>query len=179
VIAINSDNQLVIFVGQDDVTTISTAKELAAKTSSWPMGRLVQLHNANKPQGVKPVKKFENRDIAVRRIWAIAATLEKDISTETPVVEKEVTAPKAKAQKAKAVAAPKAIAAQRSDSKKSQAITMLSRKNGASNQEMQAAFAWQPHTVRGFIAGCLKQKLGLTVESFKTAAGERQYRINQ
>jgi hypothetical protein len=40
---------------------------------------------------------------------------------------------------------------------------MLRRANGATIDEIVEALAWQPHTVRGAIAGALKKKLGLQV----------------
>ena len=40
-----------------------------------------------------------------------------------------------------------------------------------------AAFCWQPHTVRGVIAGSLKRKLGLKVTSEKVEARGRVYRL--
>ena len=55
----------------------------------------------------------------------------------------------------------------RSDSKQAQLIAMLKTAKGASIEEIVEAFGWQPHTVRGAIAGALKKKLGLDVTSEK------------
>jgi len=41
---------------------------------------------------------------------------------------------------------------------------------------MEAA-GWLPHSVRGFISGTLKKKMGLAVESTKRTDGERSYSI--
>ena len=43
--------------------------------------------------------------------------------------------------------------------------------------EITAATGWQPHTVRGAIAGALKKKLGLEVTSEKVDARGRVYRL--
>jgi hypothetical protein len=43
--------------------------------------------------------------------------------------------------------------------------------------ELVEATAWQPHSVRGVIAGALKKKLGLAVTAERTEDGERRYRI--
>jgi hypothetical protein len=64
----------------------------------------------------------------------------------------------------------------RADSKQARLIEMLKRKEGASIEEIVKAFGWQPHTVRGAIAGALKKKLGLEVTSEKVD-GRRVYRI--
>jgi hypothetical protein len=50
-------------------------------------------------------------------------------------------------------------------------IGMMQRPEGATNEQMQKATGWQPHTVRGAIAGAIKVKLGLTVATEKTDAG--------
>jgi len=54
---------------------------------------------------------------------------------------------------------------------------MLKRAKGASIDEIVEAFDWQPHTVRGAIAGALKKKLGLDVKSEKIEGRARRYRI--
>jgi hypothetical protein len=65
----------------------------------------------------------------------------------------------------------------RVDSKQSKLIAMLTNKTGATVDEIAKAFGWQPHTVRGAIAGALKKRLGLTVTSEKVEGRGRVYRI--
>jgi hypothetical protein len=65
----------------------------------------------------------------------------------------------------------------RADSKQAKLIEMLMRPKGASIDEIVTAFGWQPHTVRGAIAGALKKKLGLNVVSEKCEGRGRIYRI--
>ena len=78
-------------------------------------------------------------------------------------------------------AAPKPAAKQakapRAESKQARLIEMLRRPEGATIAEVVEALAWQPHTVRGAIAGALKKKLGLNVESEKVDDRGRVYRI--
>ena len=42
---------------------------------------------------------------------------------------------------------------------------MLRRPEGATIAEIVAATGWQPHSVRGVLAGALKKRLGLTIAS--------------
>lgn len=65
----------------------------------------------------------------------------------------------------------------RKDSKQAQLIAMLRRAKGATIDEVVEALKWQPHTVRGAIAGALKKKLGLDVTSDKDDKRGRFYRI--
>ena len=91
------------------------------------------------------------------------------------------TAAKKKAtrtKKAKPKSAAKTERAPRTDSKQSKLIAMLQRPEGATIAEVVEALQWQAHTVRGAIAGALKKKLGLKVESEKVDAERgRTYRI--
>ncbi|MGA8157522.1 MAG: DUF3489 domain-containing protein, partial [Rhodoplanes sp.] len=65
----------------------------------------------------------------------------------------------------------------RDGSKQAQLIAMLRRAKGATVDEIAEALSWQPHTVRGAIAGALKKKLGLDVTSEKDDRRGRIYRI--
>ena len=67
----------------------------------------------------------------------------------------------------------------RDGSKQAQLIAMLRRTKGATIEEIVEALEWQPHTVRGAIAGALKKKLGLEVASEKDEKRGRVYRITE
>ncbi len=56
-------------------------------------------------------------------------------------------------------------------------LDLLRRPNGATLEELQTATAWQAHSVRGFLAGTVKKKLGLKLASDKPEDGPRRYRI--
>jgi hypothetical protein len=54
---------------------------------------------------------------------------------------------------------------------------LLKRREGATLKELMEATEWQAHSVRGFLSGTLRKKMGLKIESAKSAAGERRYSI--
>ncbi len=55
-------------------------------------------------------------------------------------------------------------------------IALLKRPEGADVHQLAQATGWQPHSVRGAIAGTLKKKLGLAVQTEKVD-GRTVYRI--
>lgn len=62
-------------------------------------------------------------------------------------------------------------------SNKSETIRgLLQRRGGASIAELSEATGWQTHSVRGFLSGTLRKKLGLTLISIKEDGG-RRYRL--
>jgi hypothetical protein len=64
----------------------------------------------------------------------------------------------------------------RRQSKKAHIITMLQAPSGVTIEAMARAAKWQPHSIRGFLTGVVRKKLGLTLVSADGENG-RVYRI--
>jgi hypothetical protein len=156
----------------DDHVRFSSEKELSKLAANWPTERLVDIWNgfAGVPPfgDLKPVKKFTDRKTAVARIWRAIQAL-----TPTPVPRAAPVAPKP-AKQTKEAARPTDA---REGSKKAIVLELLRRPEGATLREIMSATGWMAHSMRGFISGALGKKMGLTVESLKTAEGARAYRI--
>jgi len=65
----------------------------------------------------------------------------------------------------------------RKGTKQALVIEMLRRPEGATLAEIVEATHWASHTTRGFLAGAIKKKLGLIIESTKDDARGRIYRL--
>ena len=183
---INNENTITAFAEYEDALnhrvgsiegTFSSEKELAKLSSEWPISRFVEVWNSFAGvvpfDSLRPLKKFTDRKTAVSRIWkAIQALAPAPAQHAAPVAPKKAKAAKRASQDAGAPTA-------REGSKKATVLELIRRAEGASVQEIQDATAWQSHSVRGFISGSLGKKMGLKIESFKRASGERAYRQAQ
>ena len=180
---------------QDNVVAFATEKELTKLSADWPITRFVEVWNAfagAPPFGdLKPVKKFTDRKTAVARIWKALQALGEELlragirdaeaklkaarTTPTPAPQAAHVAQK-KAKAAKGATNKDATPTTREGSKKAIVLELIRRPDGASLKEIADATQWQAHSIRGFISGSLGKKIGLAVESFKRADGERAYR---
>jgi hypothetical protein len=133
----------------------ATQQEFQELAGAWPMKRLVEIWN--RLPGVPPVHKFENRPIAIARMW-------RAIGGEREPAGRAVPSRRT----------PKRVAF-REGSKAAQVCSLLSRPEGATLNEIRTATGWQAHTVRGFISRTLR-KQGRRVRSFHKN-GERVYRV--
>ena len=125
----------------------------------------------NNLPGQKPVKKFTDRKAAVSRIWAAARSLTTEPGPRGP----RLVPAKAKLGKRATGARKPAIASKRG--KTGRVLELLRRPGGATLQQLATATRWQAHSVRGFLSGVVKKKLGLKIESTKAAGGSRSYSI--
>ena len=65
----------------------------------------------------------------------------------------------------------------RPGSKTAKVLDLLHRSGGATLNNLMKATDWQAHSVRGFLSGTLRKKMGLKVESTKREDGDRVYSL--
>src|ERR1019366_6943411 len=86
-----------------------------------------------------------------------------------PQPSRKAKAPKAAKRDAKGA---------REGSKKTTILELVSRKAGATLDELVKATGWNSNSVRGFISGQLGKKMKLKIDSHKREDGQRVYHIS-
>jgi hypothetical protein len=155
-----------------------TKSALAECANDQTMAEIATYHNGL--PGVKPVKKFESRDVAVTRIWAVVDGQGPATGANTAADKPKVARkPKVSRKSATSGRKPGKTAAKKAASAglkvRDEAVKLLSRAGGATLPEMMKAFKWQAHSVRGFMS-ILASKHGFKVDS-SSVEGVRTYRI--
>jgi Protein of unknown function (DUF3489) len=132
------------------MSTLSIAKSLNPNSTAPKKGS-AKLHapsRRNVPSAVASAKKSLR---SVESKAERAATAKKPMKAEEPRVERFT--------------------------KQERLLTLLSQPEGTSIEEMMQVTDWQQHSVRGFLAGTVKKKLGFSLTSLKPNDGVRRYRI--
>jgi len=190
---IDGENHIVVGTVPEGADTLgsvqerfSSAVELAALAAGWPAQRLVHIWNVL-PE-VLPVKRFENREVGVHRIWK---RLQTGSAPEKPPAEMpapvEAHAPESAPVPAstveKATVTPTAakvlepIIEARVGSRAEAVLSLLRRTEGATIAQLMQTTGWQAHSIRGFLSGIVGKKMGLKLASRKPAGGSRVYQI--
>ncbi len=110
---------------------------------------------------------------SIKRETTMAKSAKKTASSKS--IKK--SAPSKSDKKAKSLPAPSTpTKPARPGTKSSVILELLRRDIGATVKELAAAAGWQEHSVRGFMSGTLKKKLGMDVRS-RACDGARYYQI--
>ena len=171
---IDAENNITAMGGSEQIEesggeteTFGNLQELTALAAKWSAARLVEIWRSI--PGVQPVRRFTNRQVATTRIWNA-------LQRRGPRDDEKTGRGAAKRPRV-ARKAPRAARKERGgNSKTTRVIALLRRPQGATLQAIMKATGWQTHSVRGFISGKLKKKLGLKVRSVKRE-GKRVYSI--
>jgi hypothetical protein len=112
----------------------------------------LSIEKSRNPKSTAPKKgSAQSKTASRRKVISAAANAKKPLKVDEPKVERAT--------------------------KQERVLTMLSQPEGASIEEMMQATDWQQHSVRGFLAGTVKKKLGFSLTSLKPNDGVRRYRI--
>ena len=127
---------------------------------------------AAQPKEIPMTKAKSKRKPALRADDNKTKTRNSVKRTTAPVVQLKRGIKPAAHQRPRAASKPTAGSA----SKKTNIIAMLRAPGGATIEAMARAAKWQPHSVRGFLAGVVRKQLGLNLVSVAGDSG-RVYRI--
>ena len=109
---------------------------------------------------------------------ASSSKVSKTKAAKAPKAKKPVHKARQSKNRAPGGAAPASNSKASKLTKSSQCLTLLRRSEGATIEELMTATGWQSHSVRGFLSGAVKRKLGLTVTSAVGQDGVRRYHVS-
>lgn len=93
------------------------------------------------------------------------------------VAKRRAHAAPPKAKPARKAPSAKKAATARHGSKTAKILDLLRRPGGVTLKELMKVADWQAHSIRGFLSGTVRKKMGISVESTLRADGERLYQI--
>lgn len=93
---------------------------------------------------------------AITSLTAKQVRAKKSVTIEPPAPEAKLTA---------------------TSSKSDQVLILLKRSDGVTLDDLMSATNWQSHSVRGFLSGTVRKRMGLTLVSELSEQGLRRYRI--
>ena len=184
---IDDENNITVFASAEEVAQAGGATAIqfdsqaafARVSADWPLSRFVEIWNSI--SGNKQVGKFADRKKAVARIWAaIQPIAKRAVASQSqepkPAKPAKGAKPAKKAKPTKMAAGKKTGDKDERRNKKAEVIAMMKRAKGVTLAQIVEATGWQKHTIRGFVS-LLGSKGGEKIESSKSTAGERTYRI--
>jgi hypothetical protein len=152
---IDDDNRVRLLAETDphEHATFASAEDLEPLVAGWPVRRLVDIWNGL--PGVRPIARFENRNVAVQRIWRALQVARSSGPAQRPGRKRKRPARESKLQIV---------------------LQMLRSPEGATLEALMNATSWQAHSVRGFLSGKVRRQLALPLESFRRD-GQRVYSL--
>jgi hypothetical protein len=126
---------------------------------------------------VTPVQRFTSREKAIHRIWSAAERAQKNGPGIPNPQQQQPQRPETTAETSTEEPAGACHDGKPEDSKKAQMIALLKLDTGVSLDELVQVTGWQKHSVRGFLSGTMRKKMGLRILSAKNNEGARIYRI--
>ena len=148
----------------------ASEEQWAKIAADLPMSRLVAIWNGI--PGLTPVERFTSRAKAVPRIWKALQNLEPAMGKQPEFASK--TLPPTEQPDA-----PAEQREEKGESKTAQVLALLKAQGGVSLEHLVRATGWQKHSIRGFLSGTVRRKMGLNLVSSKDASGARVYRIER